>query len=104
MFVSVSGAKPKLGSKEILLDNDKVQIVRLSYPVGTESGMHKLDYANRAVYFVKGGKLELVYADPQKASMVLVVEDGAASLQLAVEHNVKNIGDTEIVIIETEIK
>jgi quercetin dioxygenase-like cupin family protein len=105
LVISSTGfADTKLGSREILLDNQAVQVIRLSYPAGTESGMHSHEFPNRAVYFVKGGSLELVPEDGQTPSQVLIVADGEALYLPAVTHNVKNIGDSEIVIIETEIK
>lgn len=97
-------AEVKLGTREVLLDNELVEVVRLTYPVGTESGMHSHQYAGRAAYVVKGGKLELVPDDPTQQADVLTVPDGKALFLQASTHNVKNIGDTEVVIIETEIK
>jgi len=93
-----------LGTKEVLLDNQTVEIVRLTYPAGSESGMHTHEHPNRAAYFVKGGMVELIPGDDQKPHQVLEVPDGKALFLPATTHNVKNIGDTEIVIIETEIK
>jgi len=101
---SIAQAEVTLGSREVLLDNQFVEVVRLTYPVGTESGMHKHEYPNRAAYFVKGGKAELIPADPQKPHQVIEVPDGAALFLPATTHNVRNIGETEIIIIETEIK
>ena len=97
-------AASKQGSREVLLDNEVVQVVRLTYPPGTESGMHAHEFPHRAVYFVRGGKLELVPEDPQTKSQFMIVADGTAVFLPAVTHNVRNIGDGEIVIIETEIK
>ena len=103
--VSSTGmAEVKLGSREVLLDNEAVEIVRLTYPPGTESGMHTHEYPNRAAYFVRGGLLEVVTPDPQQAPQLIEAPDGRAFYLPAATHNVRNIGDTEIVIIETEIK
>lgn len=93
-----------LGTKEVLLENSQVEVVRLTYPAGTESGMHTHEYPNRAAYFVKGGKLQLIPGDQTKQADVLTVPDGTALFLPGTTHNVKNIGDTEVVIIETEIK
>lgn len=103
-FSSSGSADPTLGTREILLDNETVQVVRLSYPAGTESGMHKHEFPNRVVHFIKGGSLELVPADEQAESDTLIVGDGETVYLPAVTHNVKNIGDDEIVILEVEIK
>lgn len=91
-------------TREVLLDNQTVEIVRLTYPVGSESGMHTHEYPHRAAYVVKGGTLEMIPADSQKPHQVIEIPDGDALFLPASSHNVKNIGDTEIIIIETEIK
>lgn len=93
--------KPK---KEIVLENEQVQVVRLTYPVGTESGMHTHSYAHRVVYFVKGGTLALIPQDSTKATKKLQASDGQTLFLPATTHNVKNIGDGEIIIVETELK
>ena len=92
------------GTREVLLNNDKVEVVRLTYPPGTESGMHTHVHPNRTVYFVQGGKLELVPKDPNETSKILEVSAGKLLFLLATTHNVKNIGETEVVLIENEIK
>lgn len=103
-FSSPGFAEGKTGSREVLLDNEAVEVLRLTYPPGSESGMHTHKYPNRAAYFVKGGSLEVVPGDRQQATQVFEIPDGTASYLPAATHNVRNIGDTEIVIIETEIK
>lgn len=97
-------AEPKLGTREVLLDNEAVEVVRLTYPAGTESGMHSHEYPNRVIYFIKGGNLELVPEDAETEPQVLIIGDGETIYLPAATHNVKNIGDHEIVILEVEIK
>lgn len=104
VFSTMSLPGEKSGKREVILDNADVEVVRLTYPVGTESGMHSHIHPNRVVYFVKGGVLELVPQDTSQQSNVLKVTDGKTLYLPATTHNVKNIGDTEIVIVETEIK
>ncbi len=103
-FSANSIADVKYGKREVVLDNDTVEVVRLTYPVGTESGMHTHIHPNRVVYFVKGGKLELLPKDKQQPKKVLNVADGQTLFLPTTTHNVRNIGDTEVVIVETEIK
>ena len=103
-FSISSFADGKLGSREVLLDNLAVEVVRLTYPVGAESGMHTHIHPNRVVYFVKGGKLELISEDKHQQSTVMTVSDGETLFLPSTTHNVKNIGSTEVVILETEIK
>ena len=104
IFSISSQASEKIGKREVLLDNSDVEVVRLTYPVGTESGMHTHTHPNRVVYFVKGGVLELIPMDKEKPSQVLKASDGDTLFLPTTTHNVKNVGDTEVVIIETEIK
>lgn len=104
VFSSISLANDKQGKREVLLDNADVEVVRLTYPVGTESGMHTHIHPNRVVYFVKGGTLELIPKNKKQKPKVLNVSDGKTLYLPATTHNVKNIGNTEIVIVETEIK
>ena len=103
-FSPMTFAQESAGSREVLLDNESVQVVRLVYPVGTESGMHTHEYPNRAAYFVQGGRVELVAEGPDGARQVLEVPDGEVLFLPASTHNVRNIGVTEVLIIETEIK
>jgi mannose-6-phosphate isomerase-like protein (cupin superfamily) len=104
VFSAASVASAGSGTREVLLDNETVEVVRLTYPAGSESGMHSHQYPNRVAYFVRGGKVELVPGDLQESSKVLEVKDGESLFLPATTHNVKNVGDTEIIIIETEIK
>jgi mannose-6-phosphate isomerase-like protein (cupin superfamily) len=104
VFSSPCFAQKQTATREVLLDNESVEVIRLTYPPGTESGMHTHEYPNRAVYFVKGGFLEVVPGDSQQDTVVIEAPDGTASYLPAATHNVRNIGETEIVIIETEIK
>jgi mannose-6-phosphate isomerase-like protein (cupin superfamily) len=95
---------PLKAHKEILIDNEFTQVVRLTYPPNTESGFHKHLYPHRAIYFVQGGQLQISDANPLKTTKTLSIPDGKALFLPAAEHNIKNIGQTTIVIIETEIK
>ena len=104
VFCSPGFAQITLGTKEVLLDNEAVEIIRLTYPPGSESGMHTHEHPNRAAYVVKGGWLEVVPEDDQQASQLLEAPDGTAFYLPSSTHNIRNAGDTEIVIIETEIK
>jgi len=111
-FVIANTANVQLAKKEILLDNADVEVVRATYPIGSESGFHTHHYANRVVYFVKGGKLALfskdtiieTAKDESKPPTVINVADGKTLYLPATTHNVKNIGSTEVIIVETEIK
>ena len=103
-FSTTSLADEQRGKREVLLDNSDVEVVRLTYPVGTESGMQTHIHPNRVVYFVKRGALELIPEDSNQKTKVINVSDGQTLFLPTTTHNVKNIGNTEVVIVETEIK
>ena len=92
------------GKKEILLNNKDVEVVRVTYPPGTESGFHTHQYPNRVVYFIKGGELMLIAKDGNIQPKTLMAKEGQTLYLPAITHNVKNVGNTEVIILETEIK
>lgn len=95
-------AQVTLGKKEILLDNDKVEVVRLVYPPNSESGMHSHEFASRTIYVVEGGELALI--SENSASKKVTLTAGQVLYMPSSTHNIKNIGNTKVVIIETELK
>jgi quercetin dioxygenase-like cupin family protein len=95
-------AAEHLGTREVLLDNDRVQLVRLTYAAGAESGVHTHAYAMRSVYVERGGKLQVTAADG--SVKVMALSRGQALYLPAATHNVKNIGRTKIIMIEQELK
>lgn len=97
-------ANAETNTKAQLLNNEFVEVIRLAYPPGTESGMHSHEYPNRVVYVEKGGLLELVPANPKETIKAIPLKSGTALFLPATTHNVRNIGDTTIILVETEIK
>ena len=82
-------------------DNDRVRITEWRFPPGAETGWHhhELDYV-------------IVYRTPAKhlvetleGGIGVDVKEGHSYFRKAgVEHNVVNVGDNEVVLVETEIK
>ena len=91
-------------TREVLLDNPTVEVVRLTYPAGSESGLHSHAYPHRVAYVVKGGRLEMVPAGGETPPQTVELVEGQAVFLPAATHNIRNVGETEVVIIETEIK
>lgn len=91
-------------TKEAVIDNDKVQVVRLTYPVGSESGVHSHEFAHRTVYVEKAGTLGLIPDGDESKLQVIQLTQGQILYVPAQTHNVRNLGNTQIVLIETEIK
>lgn len=90
--------------KELLLDNDKVQVFRLTYLPGAESGEHQHQHPNRVVYILQGGKLAVVNSDKHSTTKIIEVKAGQTLYLPANHHNVKNIGNTTVSMLETELK
>ena len=102
-IVSTNILAQNAASKEVLLDNESVQMLRLTYPVGTESGFHTHIAPFRTVYVVQGGKLELI-PEGQTNGKLIEAKTGTAMYLPAATHNIRNAGETDIVLIETELK
>ncbi|NMP17439.1 cupin domain-containing protein [Thalassotalea sp. Y01] len=98
----VANATDLKKQKEILLDNEKVEVIRLTYPPHSESGMHNHQHPNRTVYVLAGGELTLINHDGK--TQVLQVATGSVLYLPAMQHNVKNSGATTVILIETELK
>lgn len=104
LFCSVTSAEDLIPSREVLLNNEDIEVVRLTYPPGTESGMHTHLYPNRSVYFIQGGKLELVSSDKETKPSVIDAPTGKILYLPTSTHNVRNIGATTVILLEHEIK
>lgn len=104
MLTMAIDAKPLEGNREVLLDNEHVEVIRLTYPPGSESGMHSHEHPHRVVYVVSGGKIELIPEDSNMPSQFITAKTGMTMFVPGNTHNVKNIGKTEVVLIETELK
>jgi len=90
--------------REVLIDNEKVELVRLTYPPGTESGMHTHVHPHRTVYFVQGGTLKLVPKGQPHKARTITAKTGDALYLPSMSHNVINVGDTTVILLENEIK
>ncbi|MDD1784254.1 cupin domain-containing protein [Enterovibrio sp. ZSDZ35] len=97
-------ASENLGSTDPLLDNEAVQAVRHTYPPGSESGMHSHDYPFRVVYVLEGGTAEIVPQDSTKATRTITFKEGMTMYVPAATHNVRNVGETQIRLLEIELK
>lgn len=91
-------------SKLTLLENDAVLVTQGTYPPGAQSGMHTHPYDYRVLYTVKGGLLRLVPGDSEQPARDIKLTDGQVLYLPAATHNVINLGDTEVILVETELK
>ena len=103
LLMNTAGARPEW-SQDVLLDNDRVLMVRNTFPPGQESGVHQHRYPQRTVYVVQGGRLQLIPADSGLTERVIEVRTGTALMLPAQSHNIRNVGETTVILIETELK
>ena len=88
--------------REVLLDNDHVQVIRLTYPVATESGVHSHEFPLRSGYVLSGGDIEIINQDG--SAQRLSITTGQVMFMPAATHNIKNVGATTIQLLEQELK
>ena len=84
-----------------LEDNDRVRITEWRFAPGAETGWHRheLDYV--IVYRTAAKHL----VETLEGGIGVDVKEGHAYFRkVGVEHNVVNVGDNEVVLVETEIK
>jgi len=86
--------------KKILLENEKVRVMEVELAPGAEVPWHS--HPNHVVYALADGKLELT--EKGKAGMVADVKAGEAMYFPAVTHMAKNVGETTLKMIVTELK
>jgi quercetin dioxygenase-like cupin family protein len=105
LFLTAAVATPEpQWTQEVLLDNEQVLMVRNTFPPGQSSGQHSHAYPYRTVYVVQGGTIKILPADEQQPARTLQIETGSALLLPAQSHDIRNVGETTVVLIETELK
>lgn len=94
----------KLAHNEVILDNDATRITFHRIRPGEQSGWHRheLDYVG---YHFATSDLSVEYSNGDNGKMIS--EEGVATFYEVgdgFEHNVTNIGDTDMVALEIEYK
>jgi beta-alanine degradation protein BauB len=92
-------AAPKV-YKKILLENEKVRVMEVEIAPGDVVPMHS--HPDHVIYALTDGKLEITAKD--KAATVAEIKAGEAMFMPAVTHTGKNIGETILKLIVTEVK
>ena len=103
LLITTAVAEPQW-TQEVLLDNDRVLMVRNTFPPGEASGLHTHVHPQRTVYVVQGGQLQLQPADPAQPARTIEVTSGSALMLPAQSHNIRNVGESTVILIETELK
>ena len=85
----------------VLFENDKIKAVEATFPTGKSDLMH--EHGAYAAYIIKGGKVQMI--NPDGSSVERNFPDGATAYSSNVQrHQVKNIGDSDIMVFMVEYK
>jgi quercetin dioxygenase-like cupin family protein len=88
-------------SSTTLEDNDRVTITEWRFAPGAETGWHRHERDYVIVYRTSAKHL----VETLEGGIMVDVKEGHSYFRKAgVEHNVVNAGDSEVVLVETEIK
>ncbi|MDX1500791.1 MAG: cupin domain-containing protein [Thermoanaerobaculia bacterium] len=88
-------------ARRVVLEDDSWRMVEITYPPGSESGVHEHPWP-RTVYVLEGGTLELIGEDG--AVRTVAVSAGDAQARGPERHRVRNPGETAVRVLETEWK
>lgn len=86
--------------KKVLLENEKVRVMEIEIAPGDVVPWHS--HPNHVIYALTGGKLEIT--EKGKTATVAEIKAGEAMYMPAVTHTGKNIGETSLKLIVTELK
>jgi quercetin dioxygenase-like cupin family protein len=86
--------------KKILLENENVRVMQLELAPQVTIPWHS--HPDHLVYAITDGKLEMT--DKGKSPIVTEIKAGEALYLIAATHMVKNIGETPIKFIVTDLK
>ena len=100
-----SGARAQGGfEKTILLENDSVQVVKVRYAPGAASPLHTHKFPGRTIYVLQGGELELLPGGDASKAKRISIESGMTIWRPAETHIVRNVGTSETLVLEIEVK
>ncbi|MBO9586007.1 MAG: cupin domain-containing protein [Flavobacterium sp.] len=86
--------------KKVILENERVRIMQVEITPGETIPWHH--HPDHTIYALADGKIEIT--DKGKAPVTIDIKAGDAMYIPAVTHMAKNIGDTTVNLIVTEIK
>jgi beta-alanine degradation protein BauB len=95
--LTVTGGKE---THKVLLDNAHVRVLDVHIPPGQNIAMHS--HPANVTYVVSGGKVKVTLPDGKTAVRDLTT--GSATWSEPVTHAVENVGNTEIHLVQTEMK
>ncbi|MFV5695864.1 cupin domain-containing protein [Flavobacterium sp. LB3P122] len=86
--------------KKILLENDKVRVMEVEFKPGMTTSWHS--HPNHVIYAETGGSIEIT--EKGKTATAMEIKTGSAMYMPAVTHMAKNVGNSTIKLIVTEMK
>lgn len=86
--------------KRVILENDKIRVMQVELAPRDTVPWH--NHPDHFVYALTGGKLEIT--DKGKPPVVAEIKPGEALYLTATTHKAKNIGQTKLKLVVTELK
>ncbi len=86
--------------KKVILENDKIRVMQVEIAPGDSVPWHS--HPDHFVYALTDGKLEIT--DKGKEPVVAEIKAGEAMYLVATTHKAKNIGETTLKMVVTELK
>jgi len=87
-------------SMKTILNNEKVKVIQIEYAPGQVAPMNY--YPEHVAYVVNGGKMEMT--EKGKEAKVMDLNDGDAMYMAASTDMFKNVGNTTVKLVVTEMK
>lgn len=88
------------GTTKVLLENDQVRVIQIETAPGGVTAWHS--HPNYILYALTDGKLEST--EKGKPATILNLKAGEALFMPAVTHMAKNVGNTTVKLVLTELK
>ncbi len=86
--------------KKVILENKRVRVIEIEFAPGETAVWHK--HPDHIAYALTDGKLEIT--DKGKSPFIADIAAGVALYLPAVTHTAKNIGNTTLKMVVTELK
>lgn len=96
----VDAMKISRNAPGILVENERVRVLRAHIPAGEKAPMHS--HPDHVVYVLKGGKAQLTY--PSGRVDVMDLKTGGAVFMDAQSHEIVNVGETDLEMVVIELK
>jgi len=86
--------------KKVLLDNERVKIVEIRLPAGEKLPMHT--HSNYVAYIMNPARVRFTF--PDGSTRVAEFAKGQATYSEGVTHEIENIGETDVLNLDIELK